>query len=89
MAAKIKTCRRCGQTYTGFLCSCRRRGKRGGRPRSAISVGCGTRSWSLASARMRMLGGWDAGAAFLPEATVGTEAGVAGPEDAQRDEPER
>lgn len=56
--AKTKKCRHCGQTYTGFLCTCRRRSKRGGRARSVIAVGCGTRSWSLASARARMLGGW-------------------------------
>lgn len=55
-----RVCKYCGQEYTGFFCRCRK-GKRGGRPRSVVSAGCGTRSWSVAGARARMLGGWGEG----------------------------
>lgn len=53
----MKTCKFCGKQYTGWMCSCRRRSKRGGRPRSVVS-GSGSRKWNAAQAQARMLGGW-------------------------------
>jgi len=54
----MKTCKFCGRQYTGYMCACRRRSKRGGRPRSVVSLGSGSRGWNAAAARSRMLGGW-------------------------------
>ena len=54
-----RVCRFCGEEYGGWRCPCRKRGKRGGRPRSVVSMGCGTRGWRLVQAKARMLGGWD------------------------------
>lgn len=70
----MRVCKHCGREYAGWRCACRRKGKRGGRSRSAVSVGCGTRSWSLANARARMLGGFGGQAEVWP----GVE-GVDGP----------
>ena len=54
----MKTCKFCGQEYAGYMCACRRRSKRGGRPRSIVSLGSGSRKWNAAQAQARMLGGW-------------------------------
>lgn len=54
----MKTCKFCGKKYTGYMCTCRRRSKRGGRPRSIVSLHSGSRGWNAAAARSRMLGGW-------------------------------
>lgn len=54
----MKRCRLCGKSYTGWMCACRRRSKRGGRPRSIVSLSGGSRKWNAAQAQARMLGGW-------------------------------
>ena len=54
----MKTCKFCGKQYTGYMCECRRRSKRGGRPRSIVSLGSRSRKWNAAQAQARMLGGW-------------------------------
>ena len=50
----MKRCHVCGNEYAGWRCPCRKKG----RSQSWVSVGCGTRSWNVAAARARMLGGW-------------------------------
>ena len=83
----MKTCRFCGKQYTGYMCICRRRSKRGGRPRSIVSLSGGSRKWNAAQAQARMLGGWsdfDSGGMRVEDAEV-NEAG-AGEENPQGSE---
>lgn len=75
-----RICKHCGNKYAGWRCPCRRRGKRGGRPRSIVSTGCGTRRWNINNARARMLGGWnDLGAS--PQAGITESASGVGDAD--------
>ena len=69
----MRICKHCGREYTGWACACRRRSKRGGRPRSVVS-GSGSRTWNAAQAQARVLGGMGSSADVWP----GVE-GVDGP----------
>jgi hypothetical protein len=80
----MRTCKRCGQPFKGWWCRCGKKGKRGGRPRRVMSVGCGTRGWRLQQARARMLGG-GAGWPEAGETPEGAEACEDGPGDELRD----
>ncbi|MBN2389298.1 MAG: hypothetical protein JXR84_01160 [Anaerolineae bacterium] len=76
----MKICKFCGKQYLGWMCECRRRSKRGGRPRSIVSLGGGSRKWRLAQAQARMLGGWGE-LQDVRMATEGYETSEAGTED--------
>lgn len=80
----MKICKFCGKQYTGWMCECRRRSKRGGRPCSIVSLGGGSRKWSAAQAQARMLGGWG-GSWNETAATEGIEANQAEAGDELRD----
>ena len=83
----MKTCKFCGKQYTGYMCACRRRSKRGGRPRSVVSLGSGSRKWNAAQAQARMLGEWS-DSRFADLCVEGPEANQAGAGDENLPGPE-